>query len=457
MNQTQPPARPSRAREAAQIVRTLLREPRYFAGGEEPTEGTNYVEPLDELAVEEGNVQVYPVDGYLSDAMSVLQDRTIWAIDGGILTWQFPNGRFLLGRAVLVRMSFSGYDTVQAIHEYPVIPFVLQPPPAPPTAVQHVFDDIIRDYIEYVGNLIPGQLPLEGPAKTRYFTDADEFLAEIPREYYAADAAERERIVAHVDAARNAAETIAFLHALRYARAGDIVMRDGRIHGNVGFLTGLLSDEASGTPVIRRLMQSIIDAVNRDVKVIGVIKRPVSAYCCRWFAQNDVERARYAPADTVLYHRLLENRERFALSYGKRSNLWRIRARGADLPIDIDRTEGRSLINWFYQNTGLFYLKPRDGIPPLRVDFITYGNMYRAWIEDLVNEVYALCRGSGSPAGLPHPIAIADNYAKVHRVELNASINEIITSLEASDDPTDLEAARELRAYLDIRYAGGLR
>jgi len=450
-------SRASRAREAAQIVRTLLHEARYFAGSEDPEETTNYVEPLDELAEDANTVCVYPLDNYLRDDLVLLKDRTIWAVDGGILTWQFPNGRFLLGRAVLVKMSFSGYETVQAIHEFPVIPFVLQPPPARSSeARQRVFDDIARDYIKYVGNLIPGQLPLSGPLHTQYFSDAEDFLTQIPREYYAADATERNRIASYIDTARNAAEAIAFLHALRYARSGDIVMRDGRIHGNVGFLTGLLSNETSGTPIVQRFIQSIIDAVNRDVKVIGVIKRPVSVYCTRWLAHKNISQAQYAPADTVFYHRLLEDKTRFELSYGKRSNLWRIRAHGADREvIGVDHAVGRDLVNWFYQNVGLFYLKPRDGVPPLRIDFITYGNMYQAWIGTMAEEIYALCRGSGSPLGLPHPITIADNYAKVHLVELNASINEMIASLESSGNPADLEAARELRAYFDIRYIGG--
>lgn len=456
-NNTMSNSRSSRAREAAQIVRMLLHQARYFAGGDEPEEGTNYVEPMDELAVEGDSVCVYPLDSYLRDDLVVLKDRTIWAVDGGILTWQFPNGRFLLGRAVLIKMTFSGYETVQAVHEFPVIPFLLQPPPAVTSEVgQHFFDDIARDYIQYVGNMIPGQLPLASPTQTHYFSDAEDFLNQIPREFYAADAVERNRIASYIDSARNAAEAIAFLHALRYAKAGDIVMRDGRMHGNVGFLTGLLSDETAGTPIVRRFIQSIINAVNRDVKVIGVIKRPVSSYCTRWLAQRGVPQAQFAPVDTVFYHRLLEDRIRFELSYGRRSNLWRIRARGADKElIKIDQAVGRDLVNWFYQNVGLFYLKPRDGVPPLRIDFITYGNMYQAWISALAEEIYALCRGSGSPLGLPHPITIADNYAKVHRVELNASINEMIASLESSGDPSDLETAMELRAYLDIRYTGG--
>ena len=447
--------RSSRAQEAAQIVRTLIRESRYFPGGEDAEEGSNYVEPLSENAVVDNTVCVYPTDGYLRDDLSVLKDRTIWAIDGGILTWQFPNGRFLLGRAVLVKMSFTGYETVQSIHEFPVIPFILQPPLASSTDTTHAFDEIARDYLQYIGNLIPGHLPLTGTQQTQYFSDAEEFLSQIPREYYSADAVEREKIGAYIDMARNAAEAIAFLHALRYAKAGDIVMRDGRIHGNFGFLTGLIErDVDSGTRIVRRFIQSIIEAANRDVKIIGIIKRPVSAYCTRYFAQAGVPLAQYAPADTVFYHRLLEDRRRFELSYGKRSNLWAIRDRRVRNEIKVDLAVGRDLVNWFYQNVGLFYLKPRDGVPPLRVDFITYGNMYQSWINALAEEVFALCRGSGSPLGLPHPITIADNHAKVHRVELNASINEIIATLERSGDSTDLETARELRAYLDIRYTG---
>jgi hypothetical protein len=422
-----------------------------------PEAGTNYVEPLDEMSLDDETktVCVYPTQSYLCDDLSVLRERTIWAIDGGILTWQFPNGRFLLGRAVLVRMSFSGYETVQAIHEFPVIPFVLQPPPGAGVSKDQPFDDIMRDYINYVGSLIPSQLPLQGPRQTRYFADAEDFLAQIPREYYAADTIAEERIRMQIDAARNAAEAIAFLHALRYAQPGDIVMRDGRIHGNVGFLTGILTNEDTGSSIVRRFIQDIIRAVNRDVKVVGIIKHPISVYCRNWFLRKGIEQARYAPADIVFYHRLLEDRTRFESSYGKRSSLWRIRAQGAKEPINVENTTGRTLVNWFYQNVGCFYLKSREGVPPIRVDFITYGNMYRAWINDLANEIFALCRGSGSPIGLPHPIAIADNYAKVHHVELNASINEIIASLEASENPEDLEAARELRAYLDIYYTGG--
>jgi hypothetical protein len=172
-------------------------------------------------------------------------------------------------------------------------------------------------------------------------------------------------------------------------------------------------------------------------------------------------------SDALLYYRQIEpepsQRNLRLYGAGKRSCLWQIRETGyveksigKEVFIDVEEEKnGRQLVHWFYQNTGCFFLKPKEGILPIRIDLILHNNHYRSWLADnLVEKIYTLCTGSGSPLGLPQPITIADSYAKIRRPELNRSISELIAQFENSADSEDQKVARELRAYLDIYYRG---
>lgn len=94
-----------------------------------------------------------------------------------------------------------------------------------------------------------------------------------------------------------------------------------------------------------------------------------------------------------------------------------------------------------YKNLGFFYLKSRKRDLPIRIEFITYRKMYRSWEDELVSTIYDLCLGSGHPKGLPHPIMIADNYAKVHRADLQRHVKGLLNELEKIDP----EKAEKLR------------
>lgn len=240
----------------------------------------------------------------------------------------------------------------------------------------------------------------------------------MPERYHALEATDQRRLERYIDAIRNAAETLAFLYALREASPGDIVIRDGRIIGNIGFLTGIIGTKEArneeGVAFVERFFEEIGDAVNRGIKVAGVIKHPVAAYIVKELASRGLDQARFASSDMAFYNRFP--------SPGKRSCLWSV------------RSDRKDPIQWFYKNSACYYVKIHNGVLPIRIDLVTYNNMYKTWIETLPNEIHALCKGSGSPLGLPHPIVVADNYAKVHRIDLERSILEIIRQLELSPD-----------------------
>src|SRR6478672_10893455 len=125
---------------AGRVIRDLVSQPfRLPEETEDDDSGTIYAQPLPtEMAIENGRPSLYPADGYLRDGIGFLKGRTIWAIDGGILTWEFPNGLLLIGRAVVSRTSFSGYESVQRVFDVPVIPFVVYPPMQPGAATPQV-------------------------------------------------------------------------------------------------------------------------------------------------------------------------------------------------------------------------------------------------------------------------------------------------------------------------------
>jgi len=456
------------------VIRNLVSQPfRLPDESEDDDASTIYAEPLPtELAIENGRPALYPSQGHIQDNLRCLRGRTVWAVDGGILTWQFPNGLLLVGRAVVSRMSFTGTETVQRVFDVPVVPFVLYPPLQTSEPELMDVEALSRNYLQFaLGNLPEPILPALSPGRVGYFSDSDSLLSILPEHYYSASGVGRTALARYVDRIRDCAETVAFVYALRHARPQHIVMRDGRIHGGAGFLTQLArrgsgpDDGAlSGVEIVRQFIQAVADAVDHGVRVLGIIKHPRSNYCTRWYAANGADAARFASSDALLFYRAIEpapgERTHQLYGAGKRSCLWQIRETGyaqdgIDWPVHLDIQDGRRLVHWFYQNTGCFFLKSKEGVLPIRVDFILHNNHHRSWLaDDLDSQIHTLCTGSGSPLGLPQPIAIADNYAKIHRPELTRSISGLIAQFEGSNDPEDQRIARELRAYLDIYYRG---
>jgi hypothetical protein len=461
---------------AARVVRNLFSQPFQIPEeSEDPESGTIYAHPLPtEISIDNGRPALYPPEGYIQDGLQFLRGRTIWAIDGGILTWQFPNGLLIVGRAVVSRMSFTGTETVQRVFDIPIVPFVLYPPLQTGTPAITDIENLTQNYLQFIlGNLPEPSTPSPSRRLTDYFSTSDEFLARLPESYYAGSTVGRRALAQYVDQIRDAAELVAFVYALRHARANHIVMRDGRIHGGAGFLTHMVRQSAElnnasnpGNDIVRDFIRTICDAVDHGVRVIGIIKHPRSNYCTGWYTSNGLESARFASSDALLFYREIEppptERMQYIYGAGKRSCLWQIREgtstqEGVEQPVDLNSSDGRRLVHWFYQNTGCFFLKSKEGVLPIRVDFILHNNHFRSWIADnLVEQLHTLCTGSGSPLGLPQPITIADNYAKVHRPELTRSIDGLIAQFEGSNDPEDQRIARELRAYLDIYYRGAM-
>lgn len=266
----QPAQRRSVIAAAARVVRRLVSEPFQPPDeAEDEDSGTIYVEPLQtELPIENGRPALYPAQGYIRDGLQFLNGRTIWAVDGGILTWQFPNGLLLVGRAVVSRMSFTGTETVQRVFDIPVVPFVLYPSLQTDASTLADIESTSKDYLQFVlGNLPEPSTRLQNRGLTGYFSDSDEFLAALPENFYAASGIGRATLARYIDRVRDAAELVAFIYALKRAEARHIVMRDGRIHGGAGFLTQLVrqgglpeNDTRSGVPKIKKQANEMSDS-----------------------------------------------------------------------------------------------------------------------------------------------------------------------------------------------------
>ena len=454
------------ARQAARLFRDALDRPLPAMDDPEDVdqqEGTIFVEPLDEESLDaEGQPALFPSEGTLDTSLARLADKRcrIWAVDGGILTWRVGGSTLIIGRAVVARTEFGGYGTVHRAFDIPLVPFVFYPqlPSDRP-------DDLESTVTAYLRHAL-GRLPVPTPgtrtqSETDAFADGAAWLSSLPPEIQAASATERDRLTRALDLVRNAAETVAFLYALNQAQRGDYVLRDGRLHGSAGFLTHLVSQKGNPQPegdsLVRDLIGRIEQAVRKDVRVLGVIKHPRSSFCVDWYRRHGHPQSRFVATDSHLYFRRTEARPGVSLrSVGVRSSLWQIQERlKRELPPNLSHRRGRELVHWFYEHVGSFFLKTRLGALPIRFDFVTYNNHYRAWLADeLVEDMYTLCRGSGSALGLPQPIVAADSYAKVHRVELDRSIREMLRALESSQDENDQQLAREFSGYLDVYYRG---
>jgi len=417
----------ARAQRAAKILSKLFTDPPPPLIGGDDVEEERYqaVDDLGEPAAQDSTSLQYPRHGSLSDSLAALQNVRVWAIDGGVLTQQLPYALILAGRAVVVKMVFSGHTTVEKFMEFPAFPYLLH---STTDETQAAFEESLAQLL----NLWPEKMPTlwSGPA---FFSSAQELFDAIPPQFHALGVESRRRLQRAIDSVRNAAELLAFL----YAQPGDLVLRDGRIWGNFGFLTGLISyGGTQGQRVVDEFIQALQGAINRDVRIVGIIKSPEASYCLSKLREYDVKAALKVPSDTVFYHRTLDA--------GTRSSLWRITG------------EKRSdAIAWFWENYGCFFLKVFPSILPFRVDFLTYNNMFQRWFVDeiLPTQLYVLALGGGSPSGLPHPILIADHYAKIHRPDLVRELLEIIRVLENGDEE-QRQLAEEMRAFITYREGG---
>ena len=408
-----------------------------------------------EWPIVNGVVALEPQKGSLRSALETLRDRTVWAVDGGALTIDLPIGRLIIGRAVITKMKFHGYETVKCELIVPALPFIICGGPANkdvPKAVALYLTEAIR--------LIPEEMQkrqIEGHI-IGYFSDGEDYLDKF-KDSWSGATQNQLRVARAIDIARNAAETIAFQTALRLAGRGDLVLRDGRLHGSVGFWTSLCkikpnSDEHSAQPLheaveaLKSFVEEIKNAICRDVRVVGIIKRPVADECCKWFSSNrseEIQIPRYS-TDAILYLRTCEGLLPTEPRFGKRSTLWRYKP--YQHQDQEDALSPRRLLEEFRRSIAFYYLMPGLGIAPFRVDMPTYANMYHIWYKEVADQIYTLARGSGSPSRIPHPIKIADAYARVRRAEAARFLYALIAEYEGSSGSEAKALAKELRAWM---------
>ena len=414
--------------------------------GEERAE----VEPDMEWPIVNGGVALEPQKGSLCSALETLQDKTVWAVDGGALTIDLPIGRLIVGRAVIIKMKFHGYETAKCELIVPALPFIV----CGGSAGKNV-PEVVTLYLIEAIKLIPAEMQKRqiGSHIIDYFSDGEAYLDKF-KDSWSGVTQNQLSVARAIDIARNAAETIAFQTALRLAKRGDLVLRDGRLHGSVGFWTSLCkmpsgSDENSSQPLpeaveaLKSFIKDVEDAVRRDVQVVGVIKRPVADECCKWFRSERIQIPRYS-TDAILYLRTCEELLPPEPRFGKRSTLWRYKP----YQHQEDKFSPRRLLEEFRRSIAFYYLIAGLGTAPFRVDMPTYGNMYHAWYKEVADQIYTLARGSGSPSRIPHPIKIADAYARVRRAEAARFLYALIAEYEGSGDSEAKALAKELRAWM---------
>lgn len=412
------------------------------------------VEPDSEYPIAAEKVALEPRSGVLQSRLDMLRDKTVWAVDGGALSVELPIGRLIIGRAVIVKMAFHGYETVKRELIVPALPFIVCGGSASkdvPEATTLYLTEAIR--------LIPAEMQKRqtGGPFIDFFSDGDAYLDKFQDSWSGATRSEIQ-VARAIDVARNAVEAIAFQTALKLAKPGDLVLRDGRLHGSVGFWTTLCKISPEGaTPssasqplpeAVRALdnfIKDVRNAVRSGVRVIGIIKRPVVDECCTWLRNNGLTIARYA-SDAILYLRACEELPPPELKFGKRSTLWRYepyrpQQREKDLTPRMKLEEFCRCVAFYYVIAGL-------GIAPFRVDMPTCYNMYRGWYDEVAHQVYTLARGSGSPSRIPHPIKIADAYARVNHREVARLLYALIAEFESSDDAEARMLVKELRAWM---------
>ncbi len=392
------------------------------------------VAPLIENAISGDGISVHELERPTPRNMRhFLQGRSIWAIDGGLLTWNFHQGVLVVGKVTVVRLKYFGAPSVEQVIEMPMLPIILEKVIYQP---EESFAELLHSFFHHAMAVLPSSSRLHtGTGTTNYYNNPDEFFNTIPDELLSLPYHERESWKKRVDAMRETSEHVATIFCLKNARRGDIILRDGQIYGSYRFVNQLRYQDERGKSLLEYLQEEIKRATERGIRLIGVVKRPTASYCIKWFLKNGIETAAWYGSDGALYDELLME--------GQRSNLWRLQ-----FTKNEKKRSTSSMTKWFYENTGFFYVKTRRYSTPLRIEFCLHEDMYEQWIEEIANQVYYMALGSGHVAGLPHGIVIADNYAKVHRSDIHNMIKGIIEELEASSDEEDLELARYLRKKL---------
>ena len=428
-------------RVAARIL-DLARNPDVMPlDADEEEEST--VEPDQEYPIDGGDVRLEPQQGTLLSSLQTVRERTVWAVDGGALSVELPIGRLIIGRAILIKMSFYGYETARRVLEVPALPFAVYGSPAT--------DDVPQAtslYLSQAIRLIPSEIQRRetpGP-RIEYFSDGEAYLDKFASSWSGATQSQA-KMARAIDLARNAAETIAFQAALKLANPRDLILRDGRLHGSAGFWTTLCPKDnppAEAVQSLESFIQDVRSAIRRDVRIVGIIKRPVANECTKWFRRNGLPIVLYS-SDAILYMRACDQLLPPEVKFGKRSTLWRYKPYQ---PHKEQELTPRVKLEEFRRSTSFFYVMPGLNVSAFRVDMPTYDNKYRTWYEEVANQVYTLARGSGSPSRIPHPIVIADAWARVHRGEAMRLLYSLIAAFESSPDPEAKSLARELRAWI---------
>ncbi len=132
--------------------------------------------------------------------------------------------------------------------------------------------------------------------------------------------------------------------------------------------------------------------------------------------------------------------------FGKRSTLWRYKPYQPSG--DGQTPTPRMKLEKFRRSTAFYYIIPGLAAMPFRVDMPTHFNMYHTWYEEVSHQIYTLARGSGSPSRIPHPIKIADAYARVNRAEAARFLNNLVAALERLSDPEAKRMAKEIQAWI---------
>ncbi len=388
------------------------------------------VEPLAESAFVNDDVATYSLTPpTIARMRETLQGRTAWAIDGGLLTWDFRQGVLVVGKVTVVQIKYYNTPSVDQVLEFPMLPLVLEKVPMKPS---DDFPELLNEFFHHAMAIFPATIPTRGSSHvTRYYSSSDEFFNTVPDELLSLSFHERESWKKRVDAMREIAEHVATVFCLRNAKNGDVVLRDGQIFGSYRFTRQLQYRDEHDMTLLDYLREDIQQATERGVRLVGVVKRPAASYCLKWFHHQNHEETRWHGSDSALYDA--------KLAEGQRSNLWKM-----NLSIKKSR-DPRGLVKWFHENTGFFYIKTRNHATPLRIEFCLHAHMYEQWIHELADQVYYMSLGSGHVAGLPHGIVIADNYAKVRRTDVHLMIKGIIETLESSEASSDRDLAIFLR------------
>lgn len=433
---------------AAHILK-LANNPDAYLPPIEPSDEKAQVEPDEECPLDENQQLVlYPENGSLMSDLKKLAGKTVWAIDGGAMTIDLPFGMLIVGRAVVVRIEFYGYESAKRDLIVPALPFVVCG-----GSVASEVPDAVSLYLKEAIKLVPTDpAKQKGSSLVEYFSDGDDYLSRFADAW--SGVSDNEQVTKQaIDLARNAAETIAFQAALRVAKRNHLVLRDGRLHGSAGFWTTLCKLDGKeplqeAVDALDSFIQDVRSAIGAGVRVAGIIKRPVSEECVRWLRANGYGEARYS-TDALLYMNACSRTTGGKPTYGKWSTRWRYKPYTSQPMKEHQSDEEptpRQKLEQFRRDVSFCYLMPGLFAPAFRIDVPRYDNVYSGWFDDVVQDIYTLARGSGTPSRVPHPIKFADRYARVSHAEVYRFLQGTIQALENTSEGKSI--ASEIRAWL---------